>query len=56
MSGQVGAWIWFGGAWLFLLLVLFKRWRARERREQIATEKALQNTRRSTDNSHIWDA
>lgn len=56
MSGQVGAWVWFGISWLFILAVVLKRWRERERRDQIATDKALKNTRRSTDNSHIWDA
>lgn len=56
MSGHVAAWLYFGIAWSFILLVLFKRWRARERREQIATEKALQNTRRATGHQYEMDA
>lgn len=56
MSGQIAAWVWLGIAWLFILAVLFKGWHARQRRDQAATEEALSRTRRSTDNSHIWDA
>ena len=49
-------WIWFGVAWAFLLAVIFKHWFAREHRDADATEQALSRTRRSTDDSHIWDA
>lgn len=49
-------WVWFGIAWLFLAAVLLSRWYAREHRDAKATEEALKRTRRSTDNSHIWDA
>ena len=48
--------LWFAIAWAFILGVLFKAWRAREHRDADATEAALKRTRRSTDDTHIWDA
>jgi uncharacterized membrane-anchored protein YhcB (DUF1043 family) len=48
--------LWFAISWAFILGVLFKRWGERQRRDQTATETALKRTRRSTDDSHIWDA
>lgn len=49
-------WTWFGIAWLFIAAVLLSRWYAREHRDAEATEEALNRTRQTTDDSHIWDA
>lgn len=54
--GQVGGWIWFAVAWVFILAVAFKRWRARERRDAARTKEILKATRYDTTGAHIWDA
>lgn len=56
MIPQALVWTWFGVAWLFLAAVAYSRWRAREHRDQQATEEALDRTRQHIGSDHIWDA
>lgn len=48
--------LWFGVAWVFLIAVLLKHWRSRERADKEATEKMLASTRHDTSGEHIYDA
>ena len=52
----LGTIVWFILSWVLILGVIFKHWFAREHRDAEATEAALKRTRRSTDDTHIWDA
>lgn len=56
VSGHVAAWLWFGIAVLFILAVMFSRWREREHSDQAETERQLAKTRPHVGDSHIWDA
>lgn len=56
MTGHIAAWAYFVLAWVFILGVLLKRWRERERRDQAATEAELKRTRPHVGNDRIWDA
>lgn len=47
--------LWFGLSWLFILAVLFKRWRARESRDKVATQAALKSCKADTSGDHIFD-
>lgn len=48
--------VWLVFAWGFLILVLLKRWRERERHDADQTEKVLDRLLHDTTNDHIWDA
>ena len=52
---MIAAFVWVGAAWLFLILVLFKRWRERERHDAAVTEEVLDSLLHDTTNSHIYD-
>jgi hypothetical protein len=56
LAAQVGYWVWFGVAWVFILAVLFKHWFKRERRDQAATDDALNRTRPYIGADHYEDA
>jgi hypothetical protein len=53
---RAAEWAYFAVAWIFILLVLLKRWRAREHRDQKATDAALASTRHHVGDDHYWDA
>jgi len=55
MIPQAAIWIWFGVAWLFILAVLFKRWHAREKADQAATEERLERTKAHVGDEYWWD-
>jgi len=56
IAAQVGYWVWFGVAWVFIVAVLFKHWFRREHRDQAATDDALARTRPHQGDDHWWDA
>lgn len=47
--------VWVVAAWLFLILVLFKRWRERERHDADQTKKVLDRLLHDKTNDHIYD-
>lgn len=52
---MIAAYVWLGCAWIFILAVLFKRWRERERHEAAVTQRVMESLAADTTNDHIWD-
>jgi hypothetical protein len=52
---MIAAIVWTVAAWAFLVLVLLKRWRERERHDAAETEKVLDRLLHDKTNDHIYD-
>lgn len=56
LLSPVAGYVWLAAAWVFLLAVAWKRWRARERRDAAGTRKALKRLLADTSHLHEMDA
>lgn len=53
---MIAGYVWLAAAWIFVLAVMFKRWREREARDAARTQTRLDQAEQNTDHTREMDA